>query len=99
MLNRIVRWTDQGIEYEADPRQVEKLMRDLKIDDADKDLKTGRVLGAGSYGVVSEGMYHGTRVAVKKLHVSNLPEEMLIEFHRRYMILFYFLRYLHIHLV
>ena len=29
MLNRIVRWTSEGIEYEADPRQAEQLIRDL----------------------------------------------------------------------
>ena len=29
MLNRIVRWTEEGIEYEADPRQSEQLVRDL----------------------------------------------------------------------
>ncbi len=26
ILNRVIRWTDQGIEYEADPRQSEKLV-------------------------------------------------------------------------
>jgi len=26
ILNRIIRWTESGIEYEADPRQVEKLV-------------------------------------------------------------------------
>jgi len=29
MLNRIIRWTPEGIEYEADPRQSEQLIRDL----------------------------------------------------------------------
>ena len=29
MLNRIVRWTQEGVEYEADPRQSEQLIRDL----------------------------------------------------------------------
>ena len=29
MLNRIVRWTNEGVEYEADPRQSEQLIRDL----------------------------------------------------------------------
>ena len=29
MLNRIVRWTSAGIEYEADPRQAEQLVRDM----------------------------------------------------------------------
>jgi hypothetical protein len=35
VLNRIVRWTDAGLEYEADPRQTEKLLRDLKLGEAD----------------------------------------------------------------
>ena len=26
ILNRIIRWTEQGLEYEADPRQAEKLI-------------------------------------------------------------------------
>ncbi len=26
ILNRIIRWTEHGIEYEADPRQCEKLI-------------------------------------------------------------------------
>ena len=28
----MVRWTAAGLEYEADPRQAEKLLRDLKLD-------------------------------------------------------------------
>ena len=32
VLNRVVRWTPQGLEMEADPRQAEKLLRDLKLD-------------------------------------------------------------------
>ena len=32
VLNRILRWTDDGIEYEADPRQVEKLLEALHLD-------------------------------------------------------------------
>ena len=40
-LNRIVRWTSEGLEYEADPRQGEKLLRDLKLDAPDvKTLST-----------------------------------------------------------
>ena len=31
VLNRVVRWTPQGLEMEADPRQAEKLLRDLKL--------------------------------------------------------------------
>ena len=30
-LNRIIRWTSQGIEYEADPRQVEKLFAKIEL--------------------------------------------------------------------
>ena len=30
-LNRVVRWTPQGLEMEADPRQSEKSLRDLKL--------------------------------------------------------------------
>jgi hypothetical protein len=32
VLNRVVRWTATGLEMEADPRQAEKLLRDLKLD-------------------------------------------------------------------
>ena len=32
VLNRVVRWTQDGLEYEADPRQGEKLLRDLKLE-------------------------------------------------------------------
>ena len=32
VLNRVVHWTAEGIQYEADPRQAEKLLRDLKLD-------------------------------------------------------------------
>jgi len=30
-LNRIIRWTSEGIEYEADPRQVEKLVQECGL--------------------------------------------------------------------
>ena len=33
ILNRIIRWTPNGIEYEADPRQGEKLLHDFELDD------------------------------------------------------------------
>ena len=32
ILNRVVRWTPNGIEYEADPRQGEKLLHELELD-------------------------------------------------------------------
>ena len=34
MLNLVVRWTGKGIEYEADPRQAEKLIRDAELQGA-----------------------------------------------------------------
>lgn len=33
MLNRVRRYTTEGFEYEADPRQAEKLLEGLKLDD------------------------------------------------------------------
>ena len=32
ILNRVLRWTNDGIEYEADPRQIEKLLEGLHLD-------------------------------------------------------------------
>ena len=31
-LSRLIRWTDNGLEYEADPRQAEKLIEELELD-------------------------------------------------------------------
>ena len=31
ILNRIIRWTEQGLEYEADPRQAEKLIAECGL--------------------------------------------------------------------
>lgn len=43
VLNRITRWTEEGIEYEADPRQIEKLLEEFDLD------------GDGVNGVVTPG--------------------------------------------
>ena len=32
VLNRIVRWTSEGFEYEADPRQAEKVIQELGLE-------------------------------------------------------------------
>ena len=32
MFNRVLRWIDNGVEYEADPRQVERLSESLELD-------------------------------------------------------------------
>ena len=31
ILNRVIRWTEQGLEYEADPRQAEKLITECGL--------------------------------------------------------------------
>ena len=33
ILNRIIRWTEDSLLYEADPRHVEKLLRDAGLED------------------------------------------------------------------
>ena len=35
VLNRVIRWTHRGLEYEADPRQGERLVEDLGLEGAD----------------------------------------------------------------
>ena len=42
ILNRIVRWTHSGVEYEADPRQVERVVKSLGLEGA-KPLGTAGV--------------------------------------------------------
>ena len=34
MLNRVIRWTQRGVEYEADPRQCEKLVSECGLEGA-----------------------------------------------------------------
>ena len=40
VLNRVIRWTSSGLEYEADPRQAEKLLESLGLDDGCKARAT-----------------------------------------------------------
>ena len=40
ILNRVIRWTPLGIEYEADPRQAERLLEGLHLDDGCKSTAT-----------------------------------------------------------
>ena len=47
MLNRVIRWTDTGIEYEADPRQAERLLEGLGLDDGCKSVATPGVKPRG----------------------------------------------------
>ena len=34
VLNRVIRWTSAGLEYEADPRQVERLLAEVELEGA-----------------------------------------------------------------
>ena len=40
MLNRVVRWITRGLEYEADPRQFERLIESQGLDDSGKRTVT-----------------------------------------------------------
>ena len=42
VLNRIIRWTARGIEYEADPRQVEKLLVEIELEGANGAATPGQ---------------------------------------------------------
>ena len=42
VLNRVVHWTEEGVEYEADPRQVEKLFESLELDNANSVATPGQ---------------------------------------------------------
>ena len=64
VLNKVIRWTDKGVEYEADPRQAEKLLEGLSLDGDDckaratpgrepivEQLKNDRALSADDHTV------------------------------------------------
>ena len=40
-LNRVITWCADGLEYEADPRQVEKLVEELELDGANSCVTPG----------------------------------------------------------
>ena len=41
VLNRVIRWTSEGIEYEADPRQAEKLIEAIGLEGANSCVTPG----------------------------------------------------------
>ena len=41
VLNRVIRWTEGGVEYEGDPRQVERLIFDLGLENSKKTGSPG----------------------------------------------------------
>ena len=40
ILNRVIEWTDRGIEYEADQRHAEIIVRDARIGNSTKSVNT-----------------------------------------------------------
>ena len=55
VLNRVIRWTEQGVEYEANPRQVERLLDGIELS------------GEGVKGVATPGQQlHQHQVADEK---------------------------------
>ena len=42
VLNRIVRWTSKEIAYEADPRQVDKLLDEIELEGANGAATPGQ---------------------------------------------------------
>ncbi|OWZ06860.1 TKL/DRK protein kinase [Phytophthora megakarya] len=48
----------------------------------EEDLVVDAAIGRGVFGVVYKGSYFGTPVAIKKLHVSGVPKNTLVEFEK-----------------
>ncbi|KAG6957675.1 hypothetical protein JG687_00009839 [Phytophthora cactorum] len=48
----------------------------------EEDLVVDSAIGRGVFGVVYKGSYFGTPVAIKKLHVSGVPKNTLMEFEK-----------------
>ncbi|KAE9027103.1 hypothetical protein PF011_g2202 [Phytophthora fragariae] len=48
----------------------------------EEDLIVDAAIGRGVFGVVYKGSYFGTPVAIKKLHVSGVPKNTLVEFEK-----------------
>ena len=49
ILNRIIRWTPEGVEYEADPRQVERLLEETGLEGANSVATPGVKMLAQQY--------------------------------------------------
>ena len=49
ILNRAIRWTEEGLEYEADPRQAERLLEETGLEGANATATPGVKFMAAQY--------------------------------------------------
>ena len=49
ILNRVVEWTDNGIEYEADQRHAEIIAKEMNLDENSRSLSTPGIKGSIRY--------------------------------------------------
>ena len=67
----------QGPEGPASPGQ-----KNLEFHIQEHELELSEKIGGGSYGAVYSGTWIGTSVAIKQLFIENLPDQVLVEFHK-----------------
>jgi Janus kinase 2 len=60
--------------------QLDDLVDQFTIEE--KDLDIGPAIGKGMFGAVYKGTYYGTKVAIKKLFISGIPADTLVEFNK-----------------
>ena len=61
ILNRVIEWTQDGIEYEADQRHAEIIIRDAGLDSSAKTAITPRVKTAPSDKPIEEKEFSSTQ--------------------------------------
>ena len=71
ILNRIVRWTSEGFEIEADPRHVELILRSLDMDDAKGTTTPGSKIDESEHEIISWTKW-------SLLHTSLLQPDVII---------------------
>ena len=49
VLDRIIRWTSIGIQYDADPRKVEKLFQEIELEGANGAVTPGQKILARQF--------------------------------------------------
>ena len=60
ILNRVIRWTEQGLEYEADPRQAEKLIAECGPGESNTVATPGVRLRSASLRMTSRSVQSST---------------------------------------